>query len=165
MVAVPGAPVSKSRSRFYAALTNLPREVSLPSAMIRMRALHRRFALTGIVLALLLRAAIPVGTMPSMSADGLTIALCTTGGLVIDGPAQSPVPAQGDPSGPEHPQTDSNCPFAHSSNAPFLPNPARAGHLVALRQVAIPTALGHSHGSSAALFSWPPPSRGPPENA
>lgn len=125
--------------------------------MRRLFAFHRLFALQCLLLAIALRAFVPVGWMPAPSGTGVTITICTGAGLVE---------AEIGPDGKIHhdggkdTKVHDPCPFGTISHAVDIPQaavfvpppvlPRDFGTFLALRT--LPEQLG----------GLPPPARGPP---
>lgn len=108
--------------------------------------------------ALLVRAIIPTGYMPTVSSDGIVMTLCTGNGAI-----EAFVPFDDD-DGSKHPQpTDDGCAFATSVGSlltaapPLSPEPYLASPAFQSRAIADLTV--HR------LAAPPPPAHGPPAHA
>jgi len=133
--------------------------------MIGIRKIHQRYALAVVLFALLARAWIPAGFMPTASADGFTVVLCSSVAFDESAYPNSPSPIETDPADQDHTAGSAVCVFAHLSSAfgPLHPSAAiDPSHSDDSRLVPV---VVDSVGSSPALLISSPPVRGPPQSA
>jgi hypothetical protein len=118
-----------------------------------MRATLRLPLFAGMLLALLLPAALPAGWMPQRSAGGLELRLCSEQGLAT---------IQFDPGKADSPGNDTPCPFAIAPAVPVPPTPFPVPQVVALPFLFATPALA----SLAIRLAWArPPPTAPPSSS
>lgn len=84
---------------------------------------QQRYFLTAVLFALLARALVPAGFMPTATADGFTVTLCSSLEFNPAALPNSPVPNDTDPADSGHDLGGAGCVFAQLSQA-FLPSNA-----------------------------------------
>ena len=142
---------------FFFAHTRTPAKGPLVTAL---RALFRRnfgLACALLVLALLVRAAVPHGWMPESRHGAITVTLCTAAG-----PVEMHLPGKHEPS-PQHERGQQPCAFGGLAHASTPPEPAPT--------LPLPAPVAEQYASAQAPFVLAqaarqmPPARGPPANA
>jgi hypothetical protein len=84
---------------------------------------QQRYFLTAVLFALLARALVPAGFMPTATVDGFTVTLCSSLEFSQSALPNSPVPNDTDPADSGHDLGGAGCVFAQLSQA-FLPSNA-----------------------------------------
>jgi len=133
--------------------------------MIGIRKIHQRYTLAAVLLALLARAWIPAGFMPTASADGFTVTFCSSITLDASAYPNSPIPNSTDPADPDHTAGSAGCVFAHLSSAFGPLHPSAAIDTSRSDDSRLVPVVVDSVGSSPALLISSPPVRGPPQSA
>jgi hypothetical protein len=125
----------------------------------RARALFGALAL----LVLAMRVVMPGGFMPTMTAHGVVVTLCTGQGAVNVVVARDAMP--GHPAEKDKPAADQHCPYAGGGAAPLFGQALADLTLPAWQLGAGPIAFALRTGWIARLAAPPPPSSGPPATA
>ena len=126
---------------------------------------QQRYFLTAVLFALLARALVPAGFMPTATADGFTVTLCSSLEFNPAALSNSPVPNDTDPADSGHDLGGAGCVFAQLSQA-FLPSNAGDAATIARldESTRVPVVVDSVGSSSTSLVSLPPV-RGPPQSA
>jgi hypothetical protein len=126
---------------------------------------QQRYFLTAVLFALLARALVPAGFMPTATADGFTVTLCSSLEFNPVALPNSPVPNDTDPADSGHDLGGAGCVFAQLSQA-FLPSNAGDAATIARldESTRVPVVVDSVGSSSTSLVSLPPV-RGPPQSA
>lgn len=133
--------------------------------MIGLRRKYQRHALTFVLFALLARALVPAGFMPTATVDGFTVTLCSSLEFSQSALPNSPVPNDTDPADSGHDLGGAGCVFAQLSQA-FLPsNAGDAATIARLDESTRVPVVVDSVGSSSTSLVSSPPVRGPPQSA
>ena len=126
---------------------------------------QQRYFLTAVLFALLARALVPAGFMPTATADGFTVTLCSSLEFNPAALPNSPVPNDTDPADSGHDLGGAGCVFAQLSQA-FLPsNAGDAATIARLDESTRVPVVVDSVGSSSTSLVSSPPVRGPPQSA
>lgn len=120
-----------------------------------LRGIWRDVALTFVVLALVMRVAIPPGMMAGPAASGFPIVVCTGHGPLVIGEV-------GGPKAPPHKTSDAPCAFAAAAAAATPPVPAVVSQplTIVVERSAVQFAADLAPGRG--LAAPPPPSHAPP---
>jgi hypothetical protein len=131
----------------------------MSSLLNRLRS-HRRSAIVAVLLGVLLRGLIPLGFMPSHSADGLTITICSgTSSYAVE------LPVDGGGTGTAAFPDGHACVFGSMVSAdPSSPYAKSPPPVIAAYRLPEPVSVGAD--ARLPLLSAPPlPARGPPSQA